>query len=162
MSSSIFSGFGVLKCPTNFFTHRSLLSFRTFFHPDPAISQTLVGSVQFLKGPIAEPFILLGILGHPVFLWIAYFCMTVLFTWIMVYFAEVFRTEIRTTGMGIASLGTRISYVFGPLIAAALFPLGWGMFWIIPGLMLIIPLFILFLKPLETKGKTLEEIQEER
>ncbi|MFX1460111.1 MAG: MFS transporter [Promethearchaeota archaeon] len=108
-------------------------------------------------------FILLGITGHPVALWVAYFSMTVLFTWIMVYFAEVFRTEIRTTGMGIASLGTRISYVFGPLIAAAMLAtLDWVWFWIIPGLLLIIPLFILFLKPYETRGKTLEEIQEER
>ncbi|MFW9820837.1 MAG: MFS transporter [Candidatus Thorarchaeota archaeon] len=109
-------------------------------------------------------FILLGITGHPVALWLAYFAMTVLFTWIMVYFTEVFRTEIRTTGMGIASLGTRISYVTGPLIAAALlaaFP-DWVMFWVIPGILLIIPLFILFLKPYETKGKTLEQIQEER
>jgi AAHS family cis,cis-muconate transporter-like MFS transporter len=108
-------------------------------------------------------FIFLGLTGHPVFLWIAYFCMTVMFTWIMVYFAEVFRTEIRTTGMGIASLGTRISYVFGPLIAAAMFAtLDWTMFWVIPGILLLIPLLILFLKPYETKGKTLEEIQEER
>jgi MFS family permease len=108
-------------------------------------------------------FILLGVTGHPVAVWIAYFSMTVLFTWIMVYFAEVFRTEIRTTGMGIASLGTRISYVFGPLIAAAMLAtLDWVMFWVIPGLLLLIPLFILFFKPYETKGKTLEQIQEER
>jgi len=108
-------------------------------------------------------FILLGVTGHPVAMWTAYFSMTVLFTWIMVYFAEVFRTEIRTTGMGIASLGTRISYVFGPLIAAAMLAtLDWVMFWVIPGLLLLIPLFILFFKPYETKGKTLEQIQEER
>ncbi|MFW9826664.1 MAG: MFS transporter [Candidatus Thorarchaeota archaeon] len=108
-------------------------------------------------------FILLGVTGHPAALWTAYFSMTVLFTWIMVYFTEVFRTEIRTTGMGIASLGTRISYVFGPLIAAAMLAtLDWVMFWVIPGILLIVPLFILFLKPYETKGKTLEQIQEER
>ena len=108
-------------------------------------------------------FILFGTTGHPVALWLAYFAMTVLFTWIMVYFTEVFRTEIRTTGMGIASLGTRISYVFGPLIAAAMLAtLNWVMFWIIPGILLLIPLFILFLKPYETRGKTLEQIQEER
>jgi MFS family permease len=108
-------------------------------------------------------FILLGVTGHPAALWTAYFSMTVLFTWIMVYFAEVFRTEIRTTGMGIASLGTRISYVFGPLIAAVMLAtLDWVMFWVIPGILLIVPLFILFLKPYETKGKTLEQIQEER
>lgn len=106
-------------------------------------------------------FILLGITGHPVTMWIAYFSMAVLFTWIMVYFSEVFRTEIRTTGMGIAALGSRLSYVLGPLLAFALFG-NWVMFWVVPGLLLIVPLFILFLKPFETKGKTLEEIQEQR
>jgi MFS family permease len=107
-------------------------------------------------------FIFLGLTTHPAFLWLAYFSMTVLFTWIMVYFTEVFRTEIRTTGMGIASLGTRISYVTGPLIAAALLLTNWIWFWVIPGLLLLIPLFILILKPYETRGKTLEQIQEER
>jgi hypothetical protein len=35
-------------------------------------------------------------------------------------------------------------------------------FWIIGGLLMLIPLFSLLAKPLETKGKTLEEIEEER
>jgi hypothetical protein len=37
-----------------------------------------------------------------------------------------------------------------------------GGFWVIAGLLMIIPIFSLFVKPYETKGKTLEEIQEER
>jgi len=97
-------------------------------------------------------------------MWIAYLSMAIVFTWIMVYFIEVFRTEIRTTGMGIAALGSRLSYVLGPLLASvmlAAFP-DMVMFWVIPGLLMIIPLFILLLKPYETKGKSLEEIQEER
>lgn len=109
-------------------------------------------------------FVLLGITGSPIAMWIAYLSMAIVFTWIMVYFTEVYRTEIRTTAMGIAALGSRLSYVFGPLLAAAMlaaFP-DMVMFWVIPGLLMIIPLFILLLKPLETKGKTLEEIQEER
>ena len=109
-------------------------------------------------------FVLLGITGSPIAMWIAYLSMAIVFTWIMVYFTEVYRTEIRTTAMGIASLGSRLSYVFGPLLAAAMlaaFP-DMVMFWVIPGLLMIIPLFILLLKPYETKGKTLEEIQEER
>jgi len=109
-------------------------------------------------------FVLLGITGSPIAMWIAYLSMAIVFTWIMVYFTEVFRTEIRTTGMGIAALGSRLSYVFGPLLASAMlaaFP-DMVMFWVIPGLLMIIPLFILILKPYETKGKSLEEIQEER
>jgi len=109
-------------------------------------------------------FILLGITGSPIAMWIAYLSMAIVFTWIMVYFTEVYRTEIRSTSMGIASLGSRLSYVFGPLLASAMlaaFP-DMVMFWVIPGLLMIIPLFILLLKPYETKGKTLEEIQEER
>jgi MFS family permease len=109
-------------------------------------------------------FVLLGVTGSPIAMWIAYLSMAIVFTWIMVYFTEVFRTEIRTIGMGIAALGSRLSYVLGPLLAAVMlnaFP-DMVMFWIIPGLLMIIPLFILFLKPYETKGKTLEEIQEER
>jgi AAHS family cis,cis-muconate transporter-like MFS transporter len=109
-------------------------------------------------------FVLLGITGSPIAMWIAYLSMAIVFTWIMVYFTEVFRTEIRTTGMGIAALGSRLSYVLGPLLASVMlgaFP-DMVMFWVIPGLLMIVPLFILFLKPYEPKGKTLETIQEER
>jgi MFS family permease len=109
-------------------------------------------------------FVLLGITGSPIAMWVAYLSMAIVFTWIMVYFTEVYRTEIRTTAMGIAALGSRLSYVLGPLLASvmlAAFP-DMVMFWVIPGLLMIVPLFILFLKPYETKGKTLEEIQEER
>ncbi|MBY9018573.1 MAG: MFS transporter [Candidatus Lokiarchaeota archaeon] len=109
-------------------------------------------------------FTFLGLTGSPIAFWCAYFFFPIVFTWIMVYFSEVFRTEIRSTAIGIAATGVRISYVLGPLLASALlatFPT-MEMFWIIGGLFMIIPLFSLLLKPYETKGKTLEEIQEER
>jgi hypothetical protein len=35
-------------------------------------------------------------------------------------------------------------------------------FWIVGGLLMLIPLIALAAKPLETKGKTLEEIEAER
>ena len=66
--------------------------------------------------------------------------------------------------MGIAALGSRLSYVLGPLLASAMLAVFPDMviFWVIPGLLMIVPRFILFLKPYEPKGKSLEEIQEER
>jgi hypothetical protein len=35
-------------------------------------------------------------------------------------------------------------------------------FWVVAGLLMVIPLLALAAKPLETKGKTLEAIEEER
>ncbi|MBD3215361.1 MAG: MFS transporter [Candidatus Lokiarchaeota archaeon] len=109
-------------------------------------------------------FILMGTIGHFLAFWMCYLFMPVVFTWIMVYFAEVYRTEIRSTATGIAATGARISYVIAPLSASALFILNPAMniFWIVPGLLMIIPLFTLLLKPYETKGQTLEEIEEQR
>ncbi|MHA1372937.1 MAG: MFS transporter [Promethearchaeota archaeon] len=109
-------------------------------------------------------FIILGLTGSPIAFWGGYFFFPIVFTYIMVYFSEVFRTEIRSTAIGIAATGARISYVVGPLLASVLlaaFPT-MEMFWVIAGLFMIIPLFSLLIKPYETKGKTLEEIQEER
>lgn len=100
----------------------------------------------------------------PVFYWMIYFFMALVFAWIMVYFAEIFPTEIRSTAVGLNATVVRVSYVIGPMIAAvllAIFPQMEG-FWIVAGLLMIIPIGSLLLKPYETKGKTLEEIQSER
>ncbi|MBD3196001.1 MAG: MFS transporter [Candidatus Lokiarchaeota archaeon] len=109
-------------------------------------------------------FILMGLWGHPIAFWMLYLFMPVVFTWIMVYFAEVYRTEIRSTATGIAATGARASYVLGPLLAFALFEISPDMviFWIVPGFLMIIPLLCLLLKPYETKGQTLEDIEIER
>lgn len=119
----------------------------------------IIGCIGSILG-----FIILGVTASPVAFWMIYFFFPVVFAWIMIYFAEVFRTEIRSTAVGIAATGARVSYVIGPLIAAALlaaFPT-MEMFWIIGGLFMIIPMFSLLMKPYETKGKTLEEIQDAR
>ncbi len=106
----------------------------------------------------------LGLTGLPIFFWMAYLFMPMILGWIMVYFAEIFPTKIRATAVGISATAVRITYVVGPLIAALLlftFPTMEG-FWIIGGLFMIVPLFSLLIKPYETKGKVLEDVQEER
>ncbi len=114
-----------------------------------------IGSVVCLLG--------LGLTGINVFYIAAYFFMAAVLAWIYVYLAEIFPTEIRTTSIGVCVTGARLGYVVGPLLASLLlnlFPLMDG-FWIVAGLIMIIPLLALAAKPLETKGKTLEDIKEE-
>ena len=109
-------------------------------------------------------FVFLGITTLPIFFWMIYLFMPMVLAYIMVYFNEIFPTAIRSTCTGITATAARLSYVLGPLLASTLllaFP-DMGGFWIIAGLLMIIPIFSLFVKPYETKGKTLEEIQEER
>ena len=106
----------------------------------------------------------LGLTGTPLFYQLAYFFMAMVLAWIYVYLAEIFPTEVRSTSIGVCVTGARFGYVIGPLFSSALltmFPLMDG-FWIIAGLLMLIPLLALLAKPLETKGKTLEEIVIER
>ncbi len=115
-----------------------------------------LGSVISLVG--------LGLTGIQYFYWGAFFFMAAVLAWIYVYLAEIFPTEIRTTSVGVCVTGARLGYVVGPLISSALlalFPVMDG-FWVVAGLLMIIPLFTLAAKPLETKGKELEAIEEER
>lgn len=109
-------------------------------------------------------YIFLGITTFPIFFWMIYFFMPVILAWIMVYFGEIFPTKVRSTAVGITNTAARSSYVTGPLIASALlilFP-DWIGFWILPGLIILIPLLSLLIKPFETKGQTLEEIERDR
>ena len=109
-------------------------------------------------------FIGIGLNGSPIFFFLGYLCMPIILGWIMVYFAEIFPTKIRSTAVGISALSSRAGYVIGPLIAAFLlltYPTMEG-FWVWGGIFMIIPLTALLIKPLETKGKPLEEVQEER
>ena len=63
--------------------------------------------------------------------------MPIVFGWIMVYFSEIFPTEIRGTCVGITTTAARVSYVLGPLLAALLLFLyldtNMGGFWIAGG-----------------------------
>jgi len=106
----------------------------------------------------------LGLTGLSIFFWAIYLFMPMILGWIMVYFAEIFPTKIRSSAVGISATAVRVTYVVGPLIAALLlltFPTMEG-FWIIGGVFMIVPLISLLIKPYETKGKVLETVQEER
>ncbi len=109
-------------------------------------------------------FIFLGITSWFIFYWMIYLFMPIILAWIMVYFGEIFPTKVRSTAVGITNTAARSSYVTGPLIASLLFILfpAWVGFWIVPGLIILVPLLSLLLKPYETKGQELEYIESER
>jgi MFS family permease len=109
-------------------------------------------------------FIALGLTGIPAFYQALYFFMAMVLAWIYVYLAEIFKTEVRSTSIGVCVTGARLGYVVGPLLASlltSLFPTMGG-FWIVGGLLMLAPLLTLFAKPLETRGKTLEDIEVQR
>jgi MFS family permease len=106
----------------------------------------------------------LGIVASPIFMWMIYLFMPIILTWIMIYFSEIFPTRVRSTATGISVTGSRFGYVFGPLIASLLitiFPDYSGL-WITAGIFMLIPLFSLSVKPYETKGQSLDDIQAQR
>ena len=100
----------------------------------------------------------------PLALWMAYMFMPIVLAWIMVYFAEMIATKNRATSVGILSSTSRVGYVVGPLLGSLLMLTtgSWHVYFIVAGLLMIVPLMVLFMKPYEAKSKTLEEIQEER
>ncbi len=106
----------------------------------------------------------LGMTGMPAFFWGMYVFMAMVLAWIYVYLAEIFPTEVRATSVGVCVTGARFGYVVGPILSGVLLILFADMagFWIIGGLLMLIPLVALAAKPLETRGKTLEEIEAER
>jgi len=109
--------------------------------------------------------IALGLTGLPAMYQAAYFFMAMVLAWIYVYLAEIFKTEVRSTSIGVCVTGARFGYIVGPIISAVLismFSATWSGFWIFAGVLMLVPLFTLLAKPLETKGKTLEEIEVER
>ncbi|MBD3197188.1 MAG: MFS transporter [Candidatus Lokiarchaeota archaeon] len=123
-----------------------------------------IGTLVFGCVGSAIGYIFLGITTSQIFYWMIYFFMPVVLAWIMVYFGEIFPTKVRSTAVGITNTAARSSYVTGPLIASGLlllFP-DWTGFWIVPGLIILIPMLSLLIKPYETKGQTLEEIEQNR
>lgn len=113
----------------------------------------------------ATSYILLGLTASPIAYLGVFLFMPMALGWIMVYFAEMFPTEIRSTAVGISATGARVSYVVGPLLASLIFILfvdSMSPLWLLSGIIMIAPLAALFLKPYETKGKSLEEVQAER
>jgi MFS family permease len=87
------------------------------------------------------------------------------YVWIIVYIPEIFPTERRGSCMGWTTTTARISYVLGPALAAIMLTISPSMqyFWVVGGLLMIIPIILVFLfHPYETKIKELEEIEEKR
>jgi MFS family permease len=87
------------------------------------------------------------------------------YSWIIVYVPEIFPTERRGSCMGWTTTVARVSYIIGPALAGLLlaaFPtMQW--FWIAAGLIMIIPIIIVFLfHPFETRTKELEDIEIKR
>jgi MFS family permease len=87
------------------------------------------------------------------------------YTWIIVYIPEIFPTERRGSCMGWATSTARVSYVVGPALAAIMLTASPSMvwFWAVGGLLMIIPIILVFLfHPYETKTKELEVIEAQR
>jgi len=87
------------------------------------------------------------------------------YTWIIVYIPEIFPTERRGSCMGWTTAIARVSYVLGPALAAIMLTISPTMewFWVIGGLMMIVPIVLVFLfHPYETKTKELEVIEVNR
>lgn len=87
------------------------------------------------------------------------------YTWIIVYIPEIFPTERRGSCMGWTTTTARVSYVLGPALAGIMLTVSPSMqlFWILGGLLMIVPIVLVFLfHPYETKLKELEEIEEKR
>ena len=87
------------------------------------------------------------------------------YTWIIVYIPEIFPTERRGSCMGWTTTTARISYVLGPALAGVMLTASPSMelFWILGGILMIVPIVLVFLfHPYETKLKELEEIEEKR
>lgn len=119
----------------------------------------VVGSI----GAIVS-FVGLGLTTLPAFFWGIYFFMAMVLAWIYIYVTEIFPTKVRATGVGIAVMGSRLAYVVAPLLSVLLlqlFPLMDG-FWIVAGVIMIVPLLSLLSKPYETKGQELETIDKEK
>jgi MFS family permease len=84
------------------------------------------------------------------------------YSWIVVYIPEIFPTEIRGSCLGWTTTISRGTFVLAPLAMSAMlkaFP-DMQFFWLITGLFMIIPtVFILLIKPHETMGEELEDIE---
>jgi MFS family permease len=123
-----------------------------------------IGTLIFGSVGSAIGYIFLAVTSLPFFYWMIYLFMPVVLAWIMVYFGEIFPTKIRSTAVGITNTAARSSYVTGPLIASLLLAFDPDMFvlWIVAGIIILLPMLSLLIKPYETKGQTLEEIEANR
>lgn len=101
----------------------------------------------------------------PILAAISGFFTSLSYSWIVVYVPEVFPTERRGACMGWTTTLARVAFVGGPVLAASLLQVSPKMelFWLVAGLIMLLPIVIIFLlRPFETKTQELEEIAERR
>ena len=105
--------------------------------------------------------------GHPTFMVLAYYFMACFLGFLLVYIPEMFSTEIRSTATGLSLTLSRVGYVIGPIIAAAILdaiinpPRAYMVIYLVAGIIALIPMASLLFNKYEPKGKLLETIQEE-
>jgi MFS family permease len=84
------------------------------------------------------------------------------YAWIVVYIPEIIPTEIRGSCLGWTTTISRIAFVLAPLAVSTMleaFP-DMKLFWVVAGAFMVIPLvFMMFVRPHETMGEELEEIE---
>nr|MDO8110260.1 MFS transporter [Candidatus Sigynarchaeota archaeon] len=121
----------------------------------PTLVIGCVGSIaSFILVPVTN--------GSPIALWGIFTCMPIVLAWITVYMTEIFTTKNRGTCMGCIMTISRAAYVVGPALASLYLPMGWPAYWVFAGLLMIIPIIALLVKPYEAKHKTIEQIETER
>ncbi len=112
-------------------------------------------------GSVAS-FVIISFTGSPIALWGIFCCMPMVLAFITVYISEIFPTKIRGTCMGIIITISRAAYVVGPGLSALSDYMGWTGYWIFTGLLMLLPLLVLLMKPYEAMHKTIEEIETNR
>ncbi len=110
-------------------------------------------------------------LTTPIFLVLSYFFMASFLGFLLVYIIEMFRTKIRATAFGLSVTFSRVGYVVGPLLGAWLLPSAdvditgeigtFQTFYLATAVIILLPLLSLIWNKYESKGKTLENIQED-
>ena len=129
-----------------------------------------IKSLMYVSISSAIAILGLAFTTSPIFLVLTYFFLASFLGFLLVYITEMFRTKIRATALGITLTLSRIGFVVGPLIGAAVLPaiaspLELGTFqgyYVVGAIIILLPLLSLIWNKFETKNKTLEEIQVEK
>ncbi|MCP4762147.1 MAG: MFS transporter [archaeon] len=112
----------------------------------------------------------MALLGSGIFMILVYYFMACFLGFLLVYITEMFSTKIRATATGICLTLSRVGYVIGPLLASLILPVeatpsalgNFQLLYILAAIIAAIPLISLFFNKYESKGKTLENIAEEK
>ncbi len=109
----------------------------------------------------------MAFLGLGIFMIFSYFFMACFLGFLLVYITEMFPTKIRGTAFGLTLSLSRLGYVIGPLISAAILPAeatpaglsAYRTLYVIGAIIALLPLLSLLVNKYEPKGKSLEQIE---